>query len=68
MASTASSSSSTSTSTSLGGNNNNTNSIVVSNDKEYLLSKLTYWVIGQNAVNATKMAAKGGANLTYLVG
>jgi hypothetical protein len=44
------------------------NSEIVSKDKEYLLSELTRRVIGQNAINTTKMVAKGGANKTYSIG
>jgi hypothetical protein len=41
---------------------------VVSDNKEYLLSKLTRRIAGQNTINATKMTAKGGANKIYSVG
>ena len=41
---------------------------MVSNNKEYLLLELTRWVVAQNTINATKLAAKGGANKTYSIG
>jgi hypothetical protein len=65
---TPSSSSFRSRSTSPGDDNEVSNSEIVSKDEEYLLSKLTRRVAGQNAINATKMVAKGGANKTYSIG
>jgi hypothetical protein len=65
---TPSSSSSKSGSTSSSDDDEVSNSETVSKDKEYLLSKLTRHVIGQNAINATKIVAKGGANKTYSIG
>ena len=56
------------TSASPSDNNEVFDSEVVSNNKEYLLSKLTRRVIGQNTINATKITAKGGANRTYSIG
>jgi hypothetical protein len=44
------------------------NNIVVFDNKEYLLLELTRRVIAQNTINATKLAAKGGANITYSIG
>jgi hypothetical protein len=47
---------------------NDSDSVAVSDDEEYLLLELTRRVIVQNTVNATKLAAKGGANITYSIG
>ena len=65
---TPSSSSSRSGSTSPGDDDEVSDSETVSEDEEYLLSELTRRITGQNAVNATKMVAKGGANKTYSIG
>jgi hypothetical protein len=47
---------------------NDSNNIMVSNNEEYLLLELTRRVAAQNTINATKLAAKGGANKTYSIG